>query len=83
MGDWEQSILSRFGSARTAIVEAKAAVAVAREAMQEAEDALEDLLDKLAMAAAQMPAELTGVRAKEPCTPCAKAAAEEAARMRR
>ena len=82
MGDWEQSILKRFGGARSAIVEAKAAVAVAREAMQEAEDALEESLDKLALAAAQMPAELTGVRAKEPCTPCALAAAEEAARMR-
>jgi hypothetical protein len=82
MGSWDQNILSRFGGAKTAITEAKAAVAVAREAMQEAEDSLEDALDRLAQAAAEMPSELTGVRAKEPCTPCARAAAEEAARMR-
>ena len=81
MGDWESRFRAKYATARSSISEAKVAVAVAREAMQEAEDTLEDALDKLAQVAAETPTSLTGVRAKEPCTPCARAAAE-AARMR-
>ena len=75
---WEERFKAKYGGAKTAITEAKVAVGIAKEACQEAEDALDASLDQLARAAAEMPANLTGVRAKEPCTPCAEAAAREA-----